>query len=240
MQTRTLILTTLAAGLLAPVSLASADTMYFDGSDYRDLSDSPFATLAADPGSSFWLEDFEDGLLNSLGLETTSDVVVNGAGSKTDSVDGDGLLDGSGTDGSSLLVGGSGTPSVEFTFNAEALGQLPTYAGLVWTDGYPSVEVVFEAFDADGNSLGTLTEIVGENRRNGDAAGDVFFGIASDSGISRIVLTAFNPDGRLAGMEVDHVQYGYGAQVIPLPPAAAIGLAGLGLVALRRRRKTAA
>ena len=65
----------------------------------------------------------------------------------------DGSIDGSGTAGRSFFSG-SGPAGISFTFDAVALGVLPTHAGLVWTDGFGTTR--FEAFDAANQSLGVV------------------------------------------------------------------------------------
>jgi hypothetical protein len=86
-------------------------------------------------------------------------------------------------------------------------GQLPTFAGLVWTDG--EGQVSFEAYGADGGLLGVLGPFnpadagfpgSGVTRETDE---DRFFGVSFPGGISRIA--AFNTSG---GIEVDHPQAG--------------------------------
>ena len=67
---------------------------------YLSEADSPFNGYDFD---SFYLENFEDGLLNVPGVSASTGSVV-GPGGATDSVDGDdGTIDGSGTSGKSYL-----------------------------------------------------------------------------------------------------------------------------------------
>lgn len=116
---------------------------------YLSFVDSPFNALQTSGGFTyFYLETFEDGLLNTPGVSANTGSVL-GPGGLTDSVDADdGVIDGSGLTGHTWVFGSS---PVIFTFSAATLGALPTHAGLVWTDGpHPT----YEAFDALGNSLG--------------------------------------------------------------------------------------
>ena len=122
---------------------------------YLSQLNSPFAADIV--GGSVFLENFEDGSLNTPGVTASAGNVLAAGTGNTDSVDGDdGSIDGSGLAGRSLffISGGIG---ISFTFNAAALpgGALPTRAGIVWTDG--GNPVTFEAFDAGGVSLGTVT-----------------------------------------------------------------------------------
>jgi hypothetical protein len=139
-------------------------------------------------------------------------------------VDGDdGADDGLGRDGRSYFTN-SATNSVTFTFDAAALGGLPTHVGLVWTDvGFSSApnfgagEVTFEAFDASNASLGVFGPfLLGDGRNSGETAEDRFFGVVSANGIASIRMTM--PSS--TDWEVDHLQYGHLAtpqQNIPEP-----------------------
>ncbi len=229
---RTLKLTIAAgAAALALTAVASAGPIWhYDSADsYLSANDSPYA--AANGASGFWLEDFEDGLVNTQGL-TTKRGGVRGPdnGGFTDSVDGDdGSIDGNGSNGHSYLTYRA-SGGLTFMFDSEELGGLPTYAGLVWTDGNPDSLVTFEAFDKDGNLIGTMQEYLGEhNSGKGETGEDRFIGLQFEDGISAIRISS-----AFGGIEVDHVQYGYA--VVPLPAPVLLGLAGLGGVAFMRRR----
>ncbi|UCD74888.1 MAG: hypothetical protein JSV91_14010 [Phycisphaerales bacterium] len=214
-------------------ALASSVTWYLPGDDaYLSQADSPI--LGADANAdNFWLEDFEDGLVNTLGLEALSDGTIREPGSSTDSVDGDdGSVDGWGTAGHSYFqYDPAAGPSITFAFDAEALGGLPTVAGLVWTDGNPEAPVTFEAFGADGASLGSFQAVLGDGLHSGSTDADRFLGVEFAEGISAITISA-----AFGGLEIDHVQYGYPI-VVPLPAPLAMGLAGLGIVAVARRQR---
>jgi hypothetical protein len=211
--------------LLAIAVPANASTL--GPTPYLSFSDSPFSGGGFDW---FYLEDFEDGLLNTPGV--TGDGAVTSTTpppnpSIIDSVDADdGVIDGSGLNGDSYFR----SFSVTFTFDAIALGQLPTHAGLVWTDGEGTI--TFQAFDASNVLLGT---VIGTHAQSGvytgETAEDRFYGAINPGGISRIVIS------NAAGIEVDHLQYGH---VVPLPaalPLLASGLGGLGLMGWWRRRR---
>lgn len=200
---------------------------------YLSAADSPYNPASF---SYFFLEDFEDGLLNTPGVTGSSGgvtSVVFGPGSH-DSVDGDdGIIDGSGLNGDSYFFS-AGFGGIDFIFDDTVLGALPTVAGIVWTDGAGST--TFEAYDASNNLLDTLTLSIADGSFEGETAEDTFFGITHSAGISRIFIS--NTAG---GIEVDHLQYGGGdLSAIPIPAAAWLfGTALIGLVGLSRRRKVA-
>jgi hypothetical protein len=192
-------------------------------------SSSPFAAGSFDY---FHLEHFEDGLLNVPGVGVSSGSSALTSGSLRDSVDeDDGLIDGSGLNGISWYVGGQ--RSVTFTFDAVALGSLPTHAGLVWTDvGFTDTlfcigDVTFEAFDQFGFSLGLVGPLtLGDGAANGGTAEDTLFAVVNTGGISRITLSMPGSND----FEVDHLQFG----AIPTP-ASALPLVTLAAISRRRR-----
>ena len=128
-----------------------------------------------------------------------------------DSVDGDS----SPVDGAGSVNGGSfwshfTEAAMTFTFDAELLGGLPTFAGLVLTDiGYNSPThyygpVSFDAFGASGQWLGSSGPYMfGDGLDKGQTGEDRFFGVSDPLGISSIRMTTNTTD-----WEVDHVQYG--------------------------------
>jgi len=162
---------------------------------YLAASNSPLDTAALD----FALEDFEDGVLNLPGVSASAGAPV-GPGSLTDSVDGDdGLIDGFGRDGHAFVVAGGG--GITLTFDPLVLGGLPTQAGLVWTDG--EGEITFEAFGADGLSLGIVGPVLlGDGAADGATPEDRFMGVVGAS------VSAIRIMGSGGGLEVDHVQLG--------------------------------
>jgi len=168
---------------------------------YLCFSDSPFNGLSL---GYFHLETFEDHLFNVPGVSANQGgvtSVVFGAPIH-DSVDcDDGNIDGSGLLGDSFF----GAPDMTFTFDAGALGSLPTHAGIVWTDGGGGATVIFEAYDAAGHSLGTATGQHADGSVNGTTAEDRFYGVIYSQGISAIRISHNS-----GGLEVDHLQYGGG------------------------------
>ena len=186
-----MLLVTLVASL---VSAGIAPSPYLGPLPYLSAADSPFDLSA--PG--FCLEDFEDGVLNTIGASGSGSVVA--PGSITDSVDADdGAIDGSGLAGHSYFGGGF----ITITFDPLAPGGLPTMAGMVWTDGGVGATMSFEAFDALGASLGVYGPFDhADDNFSGGTAEDRFYGVSDPGGISAITLS--NTSG---GTEVDHLQY---------------------------------
>jgi hypothetical protein len=220
---------TLGALLAGLPSMAAAASL-IGPTPYLSAADSPFVPANF---AQFYLEDLEDGLVNTTGLTATgSGICVSNATCFV----GSGLIDsvGNGGDptvGHSLFADGS----ITLTFDAVALGSLPTAAGLVWTDG--NNPITFEAFDQNGVSLGTIVGNHADGSFTGGTAEDRFYGATNAGGISKLVIS--NPPG----IEIDHIQYGVGAAAtggVPEPASWALmvlGFGGLG-AAMRARRRT--
>jgi hypothetical protein len=207
--------------------LAAVASSQVGPTPYLQASDSPWASLLGN--GMFYLEDFQDGSLNTPGVSASTGSVI-GPGGLTDSVDADdGLINGNGNGGRSFFTG-SGLTGIRFTFTSGAYGALPTHTGLVWTDGHASGSVRFEAFDAAGVSLGVLTGDHADGNYAGGTAEDRFYGWVHSGGIKSILITNPGPGG---GLEIDHLQYG----AVPEPGTmAAIGV-GVAAVLARRRKK---
>jgi hypothetical protein len=212
------VITAVTFATLSAGNIAHADPTLHGPTPYRRASASPFWGM-----SGLMLDTLEDGALNLSGVMPLTGFVL-GPGPNTDSVDADdGVVDGSGTGGHSWW-----TPerTLEIAFDASALGRLPRHVGLCWTDGRDIV--TFEAFGADGASLGTLTGDHPDLRSDGRTAEDRFYGVSNHAGISRITISSSAPWN---GVEVDHIQY-----VLPAPHASALLVVG----ALVRRSRVRA
>jgi len=185
----------LAAGL-APAALAQT---FLGPSPYLSQADSPFDLSGL--GSTAFLDDLEDFRLNVPGAHSCSGQII-GPSDATDSVDADdGVIDGLGKAGHSYFAQ---PPAVLVTFDKDQLGALPTFAGLVWTDGTIDCSIAFEAFDAGGASLGTIKQDhAGDNSISGTTAEDRFCGVEFAGGISAILMSNSGD-----GIEIDHIQYG--------------------------------
>ena len=162
---------------------------------------SPFDGVAFD--DYFYLDDFEDAALNTPGVtapNTVSSLTGFGA-AVVDSVDcDDDAVDGTCLECDALF--GEGT--IEFTFDAEVLGELPSHVGLVWTDGGQGASVTITGYDDQDVSIYNETvEGLGDGSINGTVGEDRFFGIVHAAGIKRVVIV--NSTG---GLEIDHLQYG--------------------------------
>ncbi len=206
-------------------AIAGLDVEFiFPAPPYLSLDDSPFDLLSK--GSDFLWEDFEDGLLNSLGL-SGSGGEVRFPGNFTDSVDfDDGVLDGFGTAGHDYWTFPPTEGSLaRFEFDAEVLGGLPRAVGVVWTDGNFKAVTVFRAYGPDGEILGSMEfTSLDDGLSQGQTAEDRFMGAIYAGGISAIEIRA-----DLGRLELDHVQYG---NMIPSPGALAL----LSLAGVFRRR----
>lgn len=228
------ILAAVIALLSVPIS-ATAAPIFLGPAPYLSFVNSPFSVGTP---ATFYLEDFEDGALNTLGASVsavgaTTSVTPRGL-IYVDSVDGDdGSVDGNGNNGRSLGIGpsGSAAPSaITFFFSAGILGQYPTHAGIVFTDiglstsGNGNGFFTFEAFDSLGTSLGTVgPNAVGDGVKAGSTGEDRFYGVIDPGGISKISIYMNSHDA-----ELDHLQYGFTA----VPEPASWLLAGAGLICL--------
>jgi len=230
----------LTAGLLVTAAICSSPvTAQLIGpypsanTPYLSFADSPFNGGSF---SYFYLETFEDHLFNVPGVSASAGGVTSVVFGPSihDSVDADdGTIDGSGLQGDSYFSN-SGPVGYTFTFDAATLGALPTHAGIVWTDGADAI--TFEAFDANGVSLGTQTGTHANNSFSGETAEDRFYGVVHASGLSAIKISS-----GAAGIETDHLQYGFGGVATVPEPNSVTFLGGLALLGtsflLRRTRR---
>ena len=188
-----------AQGVVAPE--------FFGPTPYLSLADRPAGFVCGQ--CEINLEDFEDGELDPR-LEITPGEIIpprygSGLPNLTDSVDADdGVIDGSGqtNDGGSSWYVSAHTIHVNFD-------TLVTSAGLVWTDGDPrETNVVFEAFDQDGNSLGRIEAgPLGDSSIQGTTAEDRFFGVRFGDGVTTGIHSMRITNEGFQGIEIDHVQW---------------------------------
>lgn len=187
------------------------DPVFYGPTPYLSEADTPVG-FVSDPDCDecvVGLETFEDDSLD-FGIQIDGGQIIGpgfstGLENLTDSVDGDdGLIDGTGQS--------NGRGYSYFTFGNSLTITLPSLmqsAGLVWTDGDPNItDVIFEAFDESGNSIGTINAgPIGDNEFMGTTAEDRFFGVSYGDGVSTGVasFTITNVGGQ--GIEIDHIQF---------------------------------
>lgn len=181
----------LPSGLLGPIA-------------YVSRADSPFNGVAF--GSYSHFEDWEDSALNTPGVTANPDTLSSSFGaSLIDSVDGDdGVVDGKCVKAVGSCNAAFGNGTITFTFDATVLGALPTHVGIVWTDGSPSSDAIFEAYDDADVLIGTRTAAtLGNADNNGTTDEDRFFGVVHPAGVKKVVIKSSS-----GGVEADHLSYG--------------------------------
>ena len=183
---------------------------------YAQRSDSPWA--AGIRQGSIYVEDFEDGLVNTTGLSMALGIMGSGFSVDED----DGILGNDGDLGRVYYGGFNTGGAVRAEFSPDMEGRYPTYAGWVMDTSNQS-DARFAAYDPSGNLLANYRYILewGEFQ---------FVGVYAPQGI-RAIQSNFNE-----GLFVDHVQYGY---AIP-EPGTALLTATAALAAASRRRRTPA
>ncbi len=201
------------------------DSMIFEPGTFKliKMSDfpTPFCCTSFGPYGTFSVP--------GVTLSGASDAVVIGPGSLVDSADG-------GNKGKSLFSF-CGACGFTFTFDAAVLGSLPTAAGIVWTDG--DFKIHFSAVDANGNSIGSLTDSSGcdfSSCGDGDPDNYRFYGVTDSIGVKSITIS-----NDVGGIEVDHLQFGVLAPTSAVPEPGTLLLLGSGLlgVAASLRQKFA-
>jgi hypothetical protein len=231
-------LTTLAAAVAifcARQDTCRAGFTFLGPAPYLSAADSPFPVDGSN--ANFYLEDFEDGELDTPGIfqplhPITHASVIQPHG-LTDSVDADdGLIDGVGNDGHSLaanayLVFPIDPPRswshIRFGFDPILLGFYPNSFGFVWTDGIASNDVLIELFDDDWELLASNKFVgLGDDFLSGQTAEDRFIGVISSIPFAYVQITSMY-SGSPYTFEIDHVQYGW--IEVPEPRAASLVLA---------------
>jgi hypothetical protein len=234
----------LAALGLASLSSAATFRMW-DPTPYRSQLDSPF--YEGIHGNTIFVEDFEDGSLNTPFVRDPLTFPRQGISFRTQnptipdrfvaSVDGDdGDLDLNGNLGDSWITfedGGAGQRSFfAFDFLPNPEGQYPLFVGIVVTEiADIDSEVNLGIFGEEGRNLANDAEFDPRDWFDGNRRGDVethrFIGFYAEEGIRRI--SGSNT------FQVDHLQYGY---AIPEPSTTALSLIATSLGLLRRKRGT--
>ncbi len=177
-----------------------SQVQFYGPSPYLSSADGPFGILR--PGLAVELEDFEDGVADPHGVDINFKT-ISGPGGLTDSVDADtGAIDGSGTNGRSVLK--SNTLPLIFKFDPTILGGYPTRFGLVITDLASGPQpFTMNVYGPTGCLLGQhVFEIAGDGVFNGTTDEDRFIGAEHAAGISRVDIIAPS-----TAFEYDHVQY---------------------------------
>jgi hypothetical protein len=212
--------------LLLPFCVLSADECaaarfsFLGPTPYFSAADSPFPVNGSSPD--FYLEDFEDGELNTRGifqplLPITHASVIR-PHELTDSVDSDdGILDGVGNGGHSLAANAfivfpidppQSRSYIRFGFDRLSLGFYPNAFGFVWTDGISSNDILIELFDEQWQLLAeNRFERLGDDLLTGQTAEDRFLGVVSTTYFAYVRITSMYA-GSPYTFEIDHVQYG--------------------------------
>ena len=202
------------------VMLDAHGAVFFGPSEYLSEADVPDDFLPAISAHcsacEASVETFEDGTLD-FGLTISEGEIIgpgfsSGLDDLTDSVDGDdGEIDGTGQSNGKGYSYFSETNVVTVTFP-----DIQQSAGIVWTDGDTRLtNVIFEAFDENGDSLGTVHGgDLADNSFMGTTAEDRFFGASygdgESTGISAIQVT--NIGG--IGIEIDHITFANCAECV--------------------------
>lgn len=202
--------------LAAPASHAA--TLLLGPSPYRSAADSPFPIDGSNPN--FFLEDFEDGALNTPGLLQSASIFSQGIVLRPQagvhSVDGDdGVIDGQGSGGRSLapraqLIYLTDPPrtwsSLHFAFDATALGFLPNSFGFVWTHEIPK-SIGITLYDSDGGVMASKFINGGGELSAMPSEDDRFIGVTSNVGFAAVEVSSFY-EGPFSHFQIDHLQYG--------------------------------
>jgi hypothetical protein len=211
-----------ASAMLASLAGSSAASVVSASSPYLSTANSTLNPLSP----TFYLEDFEDGILNLPGVSVTA---LSGSGVQPgSSVDADdGAIDGSGAAGK--CFGGATVANQTNTkfFFSQVAGLWPKQVAIAVTAGAAN-NLGFTAYDTSLNPSGSLSLNVGAGQTTAD---DFLVTFTDNAGIAAISMIS---NDSLSYIHYDHLQFDT-AQVTPEP--ATLSLLGLGLAALIARRK---
>lgn len=185
-----------AACALGAVDPASAQITITPPAPYVQVRDHAAFGVSGRVGVTYFLEDFEDGLLNTPGVSADpSASVVSG-----DSVDlDDGLLDGIGL---GKCLANSTTGVITLQFNSGTLGGFPNRVGVVWTNGASNTAVTITVLDGANQLASQPFFPIGDNGPAGSTAEDRLFVVESPNGIQSLQIA--DSGGTI---QIDHVQY---------------------------------
>lgn len=204
---------TLAVLLCYPAA-AFALPMFYGPSSYQSVADRPMGFC-----SSCNLEDLEDNALDSF-LTLSGGQIL---GPDATGTDGSFWSDSVEHPGHSWFLADT-NPVLSIDF-----AQPVSAAGLAWTDGDRNIQVVLEAFDAEGQSLGMLNAMdLSDDTFFGSKEEDRFLGVRYAGGISRLQISNM---GLGNGLEIDHITW----QVVPEPSS--FWICAVAVPFLIRRRK---
>ncbi len=163
---------------------------------YQSFAASRFARASF---AYFHLEDFENDILDTFNALAPHGMVLQPAGLTVPAEAEDGSTDNSHSHHNHSTWYADGDSILTFSFSKELLGELPTDAGLIWTDmGLANMRgglksVLFEAFDASNNLLGAIgPSAMGDGLFAGQTAEDRFFGVSSPNGVGSIRITSLS------------------------------------------------
>ncbi|WP_052713289.1 hypothetical protein [Pseudoalteromonas rubra] len=156
--------------------------------------------------SYFHLDDFESGSVSVPGV-TIDQGYIRAPAKYVDSVDGDdGVINSRCGGCRGYFVSQKNQLGVNITFDREALGALPTDAGLVWTDGKGLTK--FIAYDEAGNVIAQSDpQDISDSSFHGTTGDDHYFGTFYEQGIARIYI-----ESTIDALEFDHLQFGHRLQ----------------------------
>ncbi len=183
---------------------------FYSPRPYEGIADSPWAvSLGADSEEwgGYFLEDFEDGKLNTPGTHSSSvggenglPMVFGGEIKEGHSVDPGGMSVQSKTLAATLSIPPIYFTVLTFMLDANALGSLPRDVGFAWTGDKDGINIQFTALDRNGDPLGQLVD-------EGDGS-IKFLGASHPDGIGGIRIYARRRSETPFTLAIDHLQYG--------------------------------